>query len=148
MSFGPEVVIRCNNQYVSAYVRFWIVSQAAKSLGKIFDVKRIYYAGSLKQAVKGNFGRLEIDVSIMQKDYKFGLTLDLKNLLKVSCMPIVLCCACWCQFVTYAGNHGFGRGECCQEGCKRNVPPLMSSRTAPSTPALSLQCKGNSRSQK
>merc|ERR1712185_710780 len=64
-----------------------MVAKGLMALGgavdKLFRVERIYYAGSLKQAVQGNFGRLEIDMYIMNKKYSLGLTLDIKNLVKM-----------------------------------------------------------------
>jgi hypothetical protein len=53
------------------------------AIDNIFRVARMYYAGSLKQAVRGNFGRFEIDIYILKKKYSLGLTLDIKNLVKM-----------------------------------------------------------------
>lgn len=52
-------------------------------MDNLFRMERIYYAGSLSQAVKGNFGRLEFSLWIFGTKYELGITLDLNNLWKM-----------------------------------------------------------------
>lgn len=59
-----------------------MVAKGLELLAKAIDVRRIYYAGSLAQAVKGNFGLLELDISILQKKYEFSITLDVNKIFK------------------------------------------------------------------
>merc|ERR1711998_467019 len=48
-------------------------------IDNILRVERIYYAGSLKQAVQGNFGRFEFAAYIMKKKFELKVTLDIKK---------------------------------------------------------------------
>lgn len=61
-----------------------MVASFAMAIGGLMDnlfrVERIYYAGSLSQAVKGNFGRLEFTIWIFGTKYELGITLDLAAL--------------------------------------------------------------------
>jgi hypothetical protein len=41
------------------------------AMDKIFSVQRIYYAGSLAAAAKGNFGTLEIDLTVFATKVKY-----------------------------------------------------------------------------
>jgi len=51
-------------------------------MDNLFRMERISYAGSLSQAVKGNFGKLEFDIYIFNKKYELRITLDLAKLWK------------------------------------------------------------------
>merc|ERR1712070_685182 len=54
-----------------------MVAKALMALGSLFNLRRIAYAGSLKQAVKGNFGKLEFEIWIFGKKFELKITLDL-----------------------------------------------------------------------
>jgi len=42
------------------------------AMDKVFSVQRIYYAGSLAAAAKGNFGTLEIDLTVFSTKLKYA----------------------------------------------------------------------------
>lgn len=65
------------------------LSALGGAMDSIFRVERIYYSGSLLQAVRGNFGNLELDVLVKGKKYEFTVTLDVKNILKVIINAVV-----------------------------------------------------------
>jgi hypothetical protein len=41
------------------------------AMDKVFSIQRIYYAGSLAAAAKGNFGTLEIDLTVFATKVKY-----------------------------------------------------------------------------
>ena len=53
-----------------------VVAQGIATIGgaidKVFSVQRIYYAGSLAAAARGNFGTLEIDLTVFSTKLKYA----------------------------------------------------------------------------
>merc|ERR1712205_45339 len=57
-----------------------MIAKALMALGSLFNLRRIAYAGSLKQAVRGNFGKLEFEIWIFGKKFELKITLDIGRL--------------------------------------------------------------------
>jgi len=52
------------------------------AMDKVFSVQRIYYAGSLAAAAKGNFGTLEIDLTVFATKINLKVVFDIVGMIK------------------------------------------------------------------
>jgi len=62
-----------------------VIAQGIATIGgaidKVFSVQRIYYAGSLAAAAKGNFGTLEIDATVFSTKVSLKVVFDIVGML-------------------------------------------------------------------
>jgi len=62
-----------------------LVAKGLQVLGgameNLFSIQRMYYKGSLKQAARGNFGSMQIKLTIMGKKIEINMSFDISNLL-------------------------------------------------------------------
>jgi len=53
----------------------------AGPMEKLFSIQRIYYKGSMKQAARGNFGALQIKLTLFGNKITLNMSFDMSNLL-------------------------------------------------------------------
>jgi len=62
-----------------------IVAKGLQVLGggmeKLFSIQRMYYKGSLRQAARGNFGAMQIKLTLLGKRITIDMSFDISNLL-------------------------------------------------------------------